>query len=40
MVVAEERRHTAARIAIYRENQRLLESDGMLYNNLRFLVQC
>ena len=40
MVAANLRRHTAARIAIYRENQRLLESDGMLYNNLRFLVQC
>ena len=36
----EERRQTAARIAIYRESKRLFESDGMFYNNLYFLVQC
>ena len=34
----EERCQTAARIAIYRESKRLFESDGMLHNNLYFLV--
>ena len=36
----EERRNTRQRIAEFSANKRLFESNGMLHNNLYFLVQC
>ena len=36
----EVRRFTRERIKQYRARKRLIQSNGMLYNNLYFLVQC